>query len=153
MWIVFFLFKSYQHIEKPGSEQYSDLNIFFPDQYYCAFLKIDSTELQCILPGGFSVFLKLSCAIFVLICMSCQFSCKLWILKITKHTKAMLSFLQRRAFISTQQLDFSRFAVAGKLYLCRPTLLVQPGMVLRGSTSAGIHAVLQNASNVSTDPT
>lgn len=65
----------------------------------------------------------------------------------------MLSFLQRRAFISAQQLDLSRFSVAGKLYLCRPTLLVQPGMVLRGSTSAGIHAVLQNASNVSTDPT
>lgn len=39
------------------------------------------------------------------------------------------------------------------MHLCRPTLLVQPGAVLRGSTSAGIHAVLQNASNVSTDLT
>lgn len=47
--------------------------------------------------------------------MSCQFSCKLCILKITEHSEALLSFLQRRAFSSTQQLDFSTFFVAGQI--------------------------------------
>ena len=77
-------------------------------QCYCVFLEFASAALlQRVRSGGLTGFLKLSYAIFALICVSCQFSRKLWILKITKHTKAMLSFLQRRAFFPKMKLDFS----------------------------------------------
>lgn len=50
---------------------------------------------------------------FALTCMSRQFSYQLWILKITKGTKGMLSSLRGRALVSESKLHWGMFPASG----------------------------------------